>query len=40
MPSSSESSESDSDGDGDIDHTYNPYSFKKIEKALFSKKPQ
>jgi hypothetical protein len=22
---------------GDIDHTYNPYSFKKIEKAIFKK---
>jgi hypothetical protein len=24
-------------GRGDIDHTYNPYSFKKLEKAIFKK---
>jgi hypothetical protein len=39
-----ESSESDDDdssylksGRGDIDHTYNPYSFKKLEQAIFKK---
>lgn len=35
--SESESSESSSDGDR-VDHTYNPYSFKKIQKAIFNKK--
>lgn len=24
---------------GDIDHTYNPYSFKKLEQAIFKKPP-
>lgn len=49
IPSSSSSSDdesSDDDADasnpklsgrGDIDHTYNPYSFKKLEKAIFKK---
>jgi hypothetical protein len=40
IPSSSTSSEESSNEeqiDGDIDHTYNPYSFKKLEKAIFSK---
>ena len=23
---------------GDVDHTYNPYSFKKLEKAIFNQK--
>lgn len=45
--SSSDNSSDDSDSDadqtrnfdarGDIDHTYNPYSFKKLEKAIFKK---
>ena len=46
--SSSDKSSGDSDSDndathaklggrGDIDHTYNPYSFKKLEKAIFKK---
>ena len=35
--SSSSSSSSDSDNDDHIDHTYNPYSFKKIEQAIFKK---
>ncbi len=45
--SSDDSGDSDSDeslpklgGRGDIDHTYNPYSFKKIEKAIFKKPSQ
>ena len=39
-PSSDESSSSESseEGRGDIDHTYNPYSFKKLEKAIFAHK--
>jgi hypothetical protein len=46
IPSSSSSSDDDSSSDeslpklggrGDIDHTYNPYSFKKLEKAIFKK---
>lgn len=36
---SSSSDESDSDSDiAGIDHTYNPYKFKNLEKALFDKK--
>ena len=48
IPSSSSSSDDSNNSDsdeslpklgrrGDIDHTYNPYSFKKIEKAIFKK---
>jgi len=48
IPSSSSSSDESSldsysgneeskDKRGDIDHTYNPYSFKKIEKSIFKK---
>ncbi|TNV85363.1 hypothetical protein FGO68_gene3239 [Halteria grandinella] len=36
----SSSEDSCSDSRGDIDHTYNPYSLKKLEKAIFSKKIQ
>jgi hypothetical protein len=35
---SSSSKSSDSDNDGRVDHTYNPYCFKNLEKAIFSKK--
>ena len=36
--SSSESSDDSSSDDDRVDHTYNPYSFKKIENAIFNKK--
>ncbi|CDW79743.1 UNKNOWN [Stylonychia lemnae] len=37
--SSSRSRDSDSDDENGVDHTYNPYSFKKIEQAIFKRKP-
>eukprot|EP00347_Sterkiella_histriomuscorum_P007039 403350483 len=36
---SSKSSQSSSDEEKGVDHTYNPYSFKKIEQAIFKRKP-
>jgi hypothetical protein len=35
--SENEKTNADLNGRGDIDHTYNPYSFKKLEKAIFKK---
>ena len=39
MSSLSSSSDSDDSKHGGVDHTYNPYSFKNIEDAIFKKKP-